>query len=177
MIIEPKIRGFLCTTTHPVGCAASVEEQIRVAQAKGRIHGATKALVIGCSTGYGLASRIAAGFGCGAGSLGVSFERPAERGRTASPGWYQNLAFDALVAKAGMYAKTLNGDAFAKDMKEEVVRLLKSELGPIDLFVYSLASPRRTHPETGVTYRSVLKPLGGSYTNKTMAFNPLVNGI
>jgi enoyl-[acyl-carrier protein] reductase/trans-2-enoyl-CoA reductase (NAD+) len=172
MIIEPKIRGFLCTTAHPVGCAASVEEQIRHVQKGGAVSGGPKkALILGCSTGYGLASRIAAAFGSGAGTLGVGFERPSERGRTASPGWYQNAAFDAAAHKAGLYSKTLNGDAFSDEMKAEVIALLKSELGPVDLFVYSLAAPRRTHPVTGVQYRSTLKPIGAPYTNKTLDFN------
>ena len=172
MIIEPKIRGFLCTTTHPIGCQAAVEEQIALVRKRGAIpNGSRKALIIGCSAGYGLSSRVVAAFGCGAGTLGVSFERPAERGRTASPGWYQNRAFDAAAAKAGLYSKTLNGDAFANDMKEEVVRTLKQDLAPIDLFIYSLASPRRTHPVTGITYRSTLKPVGKPYTNKTLDVN------
>ena len=146
MIIEPKIRGFLCTTAHPVGCRASVEEQIRHIRAGGQIAGGPrKALIIGSSTGYGLASRIAAAFGSGAGTLGVGFERPAERGRTASPGWYQTVAFEQAAAKEGLYAKSFNGDAFANEMKAEVVKELKQNLGPVDLFVYSLAAPRRTH--------------------------------
>ncbi len=172
MIIEPKIRGFLCTTAHPVGCRASVEEQIRHVQKGGPVKGGPKkALIIGCSTGYGLATRIAAAFGSGAGTLGVSFERPSERGRTASPGWYQNAAFDDAAHRAGLYSKTLNGDAFANELKAEVVALLKNELGPVDLFVYSLAAPRRTHPVTGIQYRSTLKPIGAPYTNKTLDFN------
>jgi hypothetical protein len=176
MIIEPKIRGFLCTTAHPDGCSASVAEQIRHVQKGGAVPGGPKrALILGCSTGYGLASRIAAAFsngaGRGAGTLGVGFERPAERDRTASPGWYNNVAFDAAAREAGLYAKTLNGDAFSNEMKAEVVALLKKELGPVDLFVYSLAAPRRTHPVTGIQYRSTLKPIGAPYTNKTLDFN------
>jgi enoyl-[acyl-carrier protein] reductase/trans-2-enoyl-CoA reductase (NAD+) len=172
MVIEPKIRGFLCTTAHPEGCRAGVEEQIRHVQKGGPIAGGPKkALIIGSSTGYGLASRIAAAFGSGAATLGVGFERPSERGRTASPGWYQNAAFDEAAHKAGLYAKTLNGDAFSSEMKAEVVDLLKKEVGPVDLFVYSLAAPRRTHPVTGVSYRSTLKPIGKPYTNKTLDFN------
>ena len=172
MIIEPKIRGFLCTTAHPEGCRASVEEQIRHVKKGGPVQGGPKrALILGCSTGYGLASRIAAAFGSGAGTLGVSFERPAERGRTASPGWYQNLGFEEAAHREGLFAKTLNGDAFADDLKAEVVALLKNELGPVDLFVYSLAAPRRTNPATGITYRSTLKPIGAPYTNKTLDFN------
>lgn len=172
MIIEPKIRGFLCTTAHPVGCRVSVEEQIRHVQKGGAVPGGPrKALIIGSSTGYGLASRIAAAFGCGAGTLGVGFERPAERGRTASPGWYQTVAFEEAAAKAGLYHKSFNGDAFAPGMKEDVAAELKKNLGPVDLFIYSLAAPRRTHPVTGETYRSVLKPIVAPYTNKTLDFN------
>lgn len=172
MVIEPKIRGFLCTTAHPEGCKAGVEEQIRHVQKGGPIAGGPKkALIIGCSTGYGLSSRIAAAFGSGAATLGVGFERPSERGRTASPGWYQNAAFDEAAHKAGLYSKTLNGDAFANEMKAEIVDILKKEVGPVDLFVYSLAAPRRTHPVTGESYRSTLKPIGNPYTNKTLDFN------
>ncbi len=172
MIIEPKIRGFLCTTAHPEGCRASVEEQIRHVRAGGPVAGGPrKALIVGASTGYGLASRIAAAFGSGAGTLGVSFERGPERGRTASPGWYQTVAVEEAAAREGIYAKSLNGDAFAESMKDEVIEILKKDLGPVDLFVYSLAAPRRTHPVTGATYRSTLKPIGASYTNKTLDFN------
>ncbi len=172
MIIEPKIRGFLCTTAHPDGCRASVEEQIRHVQKGGAIPGGPKrALILGSSTGYGLASRIAAAFGSGAGTLGVAFERPSERDRTASPGWYQNQSFDEAAQKAGLYARTINGDAFSAELKAEVVEILKKELGPVDLFVYSLAAPRRTNPATGISYRSTLKPIGAPYTNKTLDFN------
>jgi len=174
MIIEPRIRGFLCTTAHPLGCAASVEEQIRHVRSKGNIPGGPrKALIIGSSTGYGLASRIAAAFGSAAGTLGVAYERPAERGRTASPGWYQTQAFEEAAAKEGLYHKSLMGDAFSNEMKAEVVAALKAKdgLGPVDLFVYSLAAPRRVHPVTGETYRSVLKPITAPYTNKTLDFN------
>lgn len=171
MVIEPKIRGFLCTTAHPVGCTASVAEQIKVIEAGGPIaNGPRKALIIGCSTGYGLASRIAAAFGSGAGTLGVAFERPAERGRTASPGWYQTRAFEEAAAKKGLYHKTIMGDAFSNEIKAETLAALR-ELGPVDLFIYSLAAPRRAHPVTGEVYRSVLKPIVAPYTNKTLDFN------
>ncbi len=172
MVIEPRIRGFLCTTAHPIGCTASVEEQIQHVKSHGAIaNGPRKALVIGCSTGYGLASRIAAAFGCGAGTLGVAYERPAEKGRTASPGWYQTRAFEEAAAKEGLYHKSIMGDAFSKEIKDEVIATLKSELGAVDLFVYSLAAPRRVHPVTGVAHRSVLKPIKAPYTNKTLDFN------
>jgi enoyl-[acyl-carrier protein] reductase/trans-2-enoyl-CoA reductase (NAD+) len=171
MIIEPKIRGFLCTTTHPVGCAASVQEQIQYVKSKGPIpKGPKKALILGSSAGFGMSSRVAAAFGSGAGTLGIAFERPPEKGRTASPGWYQTVAFEKAAHAAGLWAKSINGDAFSDAVKAEAVQLLK-ELGPVDLVVYSLAAPRRTDPKTGVTYKSVLKPIGASYTNKTLDFN------
>lgn len=171
MIIEPKIRGFLCTTAHPIGCEALVQEQIDLVKAHGPIpKGPKKALVIGSSAGYGLSSRIAAAFGNGAGTLGLAFERPPEKGRTASPGWYQTAAFERAAHKAGLWAKSLNGDAFSESMKTEAIKLLK-ELGPVDLVVYSLAAPRRTDPKTSVVYKSVLKPLSTPYTSKTLDFN------
>ena len=172
MIIEPKIRGFLCTTAHPVGCEALVQEQIDSVRSRGPIpKGPKKALIIGSSTGFGLSSRIAAAFGSGAGTLGLAFERPPEKGRTASPGWYQTQAFEKAAQKAGLFAKSLNGDAFSEELKTQAIAILKNELGPVDLIVYSLASPRRTHPKTGVVYKSVLKPIGAPYTNKTLDFN------
>ncbi|MDB5051257.1 MAG: Trans-2-enoyl-CoA reductase [Fibrobacteres bacterium] len=171
MIIEPKIRGFLCTTSHPVGCEAGVLEQIDYVKSHGPIpKGPKKALIIGSSTGFGLSSRIAAAFGSGAGTLGLAFERPPEKGRTASPGWYQTQAFEKAAHKAGLWAKSINGDAFSEAIKTEAVALLK-ELGPVDLVVYSVAAPRRTDPKTGEVYKSVLKPIGKSYTNKTLDFN------
>jgi enoyl-[acyl-carrier protein] reductase / trans-2-enoyl-CoA reductase (NAD+) len=171
MIIEPKIRGFLCTTSHPVGCDASVQEQIDYVKSKGAIpKGPKKAFIIGSSTGFGLSSRIAAAFGSGAGTLGLAYERPPEKGRTASPGWYQTRSFEEKARKAGLWAKSINGDAFSDAVKAEAVALLK-ELGPVDLVVYSVAAPRRTDPKTGTVYKSVLKPIGHSYTNKTLDFN------
>jgi enoyl-[acyl-carrier protein] reductase/trans-2-enoyl-CoA reductase (NAD+) len=171
MIIEPKIRGFLCTTSHPLGCEAAVREQIRYVKSKGPVpNGPRKALIIGSSAGYGLSTRVAAAFGSGAATLGLAFERPSERGRTGSPGWYQTRAFEQAAREAGLWAKSLNGDAFSQDLKDQAVALLK-EIGPVDLVVYSLAAPRRTDPKTGEVYKSVLKPIGRSYTNKTLDFN------
>jgi enoyl-[acyl-carrier protein] reductase/trans-2-enoyl-CoA reductase (NAD+) len=171
MIIEPKIRGFLCTTTHPIGCEAAVKEQIRYVKSRGPIpKGPKKALIIGSSAGYGLSSRIAAAFGSGAATLGLAFERPSEKGRTGSPGWYQTRAFEKAAQEAGLWAKSLNGDAFSEDLKNQAVALLK-EIGPVDLVVYSLAAPRRADPKTGEVYKSVLKPIGKPYTNKTLDFN------
>ncbi len=172
MLIEPKIRGFLCTTAHPIGCEAAVRHQIDVIRAKGPVAGGPKnALVIGATTGYGLASRIAAGFGSGANTLGVGFERPAERGRTASPGWYQAQAFDKLAKAEGLFAKSLNGDAFTDELRAETLAEVKANMGPIDLFIYSLAAPRRVHPKTGTLHKSVLKTIGAPHTGKTVDFN------
>ncbi len=169
MIIKPKVRGFVCVTAHPEGCAAHVQEWIDHIKAKGPITpGPKKVLVIGSSTGYGLASRIAAAFGSGAATLGIFFERPSEEGRPATPGWYNTIAFTKAARAAGLYAKNLNGDAFSDDIKQQALALIRADLGQVDLVVYSLASPRRTHPKTGVVHKSCLKPVGQSYTNKTV---------
>ena len=167
MIIEPKTRGFICTTAHPDGCAEAVREQIDYVKSQPKTEGAKKALILGASTGYGLASRIAAAYSCGAATLGVIFDKPASGSRTASAGWYNTAAFERFVAADGLYAKTLNGDAFSKEMKEQVVELIKKDLGQVDLVVYSLASPRRTLAN-GTTVSSVLKTVGAPYTNKTI---------
>lgn len=169
MIIKPKVRGFVCVTAHPEGCAAHVQEWIDHVNAKGPIaKGPKKVLVIGSSTGYGLASRITAAFGSGAATLGIFFERPSEEGRLATPGWYNTIAFTKAARAAGLYAKNLNGDAFSDDIKRQALDAIRADLGQIDLVVYSLASPRRTHPKSGVVHKSTLKPVGTSYTNKTV---------
>lgn len=169
MVIKPKVRGFVCVTAHPGGCAAHLQEQIAHVRAGGPIKdGPRKVLVLGASTGYGLASRVAAAFGSGAATAGVFFERPSEEGRLATPGWYNSIAFTAAARAAGLYARNFNGDAFSTAMKQEVVAALKADLGQVDLVVYSLASPRRTHPTTGAVHKSVLKPVGTTYTNKTV---------
>ena len=169
MIIKPKVRGFVCVTAHPEGCAAHVQEWIDHVKSQGPLKGGPKkVLVIGSSTGYGLASRVAATFGSGAATLGVFFERPSEEGRPATPGWYNTIAFTRAAHAAGLYAKNLNGDAFSADIKKQALDLIRADLGQVDLVVYSLASPRRTHPATGVVHKSVLKPVGTSYTNKTV---------
>lgn len=169
MIVAPKIRGFICTTAHPEGCAKHVAEQIAVVKGRGPIaNGPRKVLVIGASTGYGLASRIAAAFGSGAATIGVFFERPGESDRTATAGWYNTVAFEKEAAAAGLYARSFNGDAFSDAMKAEVIEAIKADLGQIDCVIYSLASPRRTHPVSGEVFKSVLKPIGQSYTNKTL---------
>ena len=170
MIVKPRIRGFICTTAHPLGCAASVRRQIDYVQVAGPIDaGLGNALVLGCSGGYGLASRIVAGAGCGANTLGVSFEKPPSENRTATAGWYNNAAFDA--ARLGPRAATIDGDAFADATKARVMDALRAGFGPIDLLVYSLASPVRLHPRTGVLHRSAIKPLGQTLTMKSLNVN------
>ncbi|MES2697824.1 MAG: enoyl-ACP reductase FabV [Verrucomicrobiota bacterium] len=169
MIIKPKVRGFVCVTAHPDGCAAHVQEWISHVKTQGPIkNGPKKVLVVGSSTGYGLASRITAAFGSGAATLGVFFERPSEEGRPATPGWYNTIALTKAAHAAGLYAKNINGDAFSDDIKKQALDLIRTDLGQVDLVVYSLASPRRTHPKTGAVHKSVLKPVGQSYTNKTV---------
>lgn len=169
MVIRPKVRGFVCITAHPEGCAAHVAEQVAYVKSKGAIpNGPRSVLVIGASTGYGLASRITAAFGSGAKTLGVFFERPSDEGRPATPGWYNTLAFTEAARSAGLKAANINGDAFSDDIKKQTIDLLKREFAPVDLIVYSLASPRRTHPKTGVVHKSTLKPIGQTFANKTV---------
>lgn len=169
MIIKPKVRGFVCVTAHPVGCAAHVRQWIDYVRSQGPIAGGPKrVLVIGASTGYGLASRIAAAFGSGAATLGIFYERPSEEGRPATPGWYNSIGFTEAARSAGLTAVNLNGDAFSDEVKAKAVDALRRDVGPVDLVVYSLASPRRTHPRTGAVHKSVLKPVGAPYTNKTV---------
>lgn len=169
MIIQPKIRGFICTTAHPAGCAAHVQQQIDLVRSRGPLTGMPKkVLVIGASTGYGLASRIVPAFAGGAATLGVFFEKPGEEGRTGSAGWYNSVAFEKAAHAAGLYAKSINGDAFSDAIKEQAIATIKADLGQVDCVIYSLASPRRTHPKTGVVHSSVLKPVGPAFTNKTV---------
>jgi len=168
MIIEPKFRGFICTAAHPQGCYQSVSEQIEYVKSQGQFKGPKNILIIGASTGYGLATRIAAAFGSNAKTIGVFFERPASGKRTASAGWYNTVAFEDIAHKAGLYAKSINGDAFSDEIKEQTAALIREDLGKVDLVVYSLASPRRTDPSTGKTYSSALKPIGATYSNKTV---------
>lgn len=171
MIIEPRMRGFICLTSHPDGCEQSVKNQIEYIKSKGSIEGAKKVLVIGASTGFGLASRITSAFGSNAATIGVFFEKPAAEGKTASPGWYNSAAFEKEAHKAGLYAKSINGDAFSNEVKRQTLDLIKQDLGQVDLVIYSLASPVRQHPVTGVLHRSTLKPIGGVYENKTVDFH------
>ena len=165
MIVEPKVKGFICTTAHPTGCEKNVERQIEYVRNKGRIKGAKKVLVIGASTGYGLASRITCAFGMNASTIGISFEKEASGKRTATPGYYNNKAFDKAAADAGLYTKTINGDAFSKSLKDEVIDIIKNDLGKVDMVIYSLAAPRRTTAD-GTTYTSTLKTVGEAFTQK-----------
>ena len=169
MIIKPKIRGFICVTSHPEGCLAHVREQIELVRGRGAIaNGPKNVLVIGASTGYGLSSRITAAFGCGSATLGLFFEKPATADKPGSPGWYQSVAFESEAHAAGLYAKSLNGDAFSDEIKQQAVAKIREDLGQVDLVIYSLASPRRTNPRTGAVAKSCLKPIGAPYTSKTL---------
>lgn len=172
MIIKPKIRGFICTTAHPAGCEANVREQIAYVKSRGELkNGPKKVLVIGASTGYGLASRINAAFGSGAATIGVFFEKPGSEGKTGSAGWYNSAGFDKAAKEEGLYAKSINGDAFSNECRQTVIDLIKKDLGQVDLVVYSLASPVRKMPETGEVVRSALKPIGEPY--KSVALDAL----
>ncbi|MCZ2487085.1 enoyl-ACP reductase FabV [Aquirufa antheringensis] len=171
MIIEPRMRGFICLTSHPKGCEKNVLNQIDYVKSKGAIDGPKKVLVIGASTGFGLASRITSAFGSDAATIGVFFEKAPAEGKTASPGYYNSLAFEAAAGKAGLYAKCINGDAFSNEVKAQTIDLIKADLGQIDLVIYSLASPVRQHPVSGVLHRSVLKPIGDTFTDKTVDFH------
>lgn len=167
MIVEPKVKGFICTTAHPEGCRESVRRQIAYCKSKGMVEGSKKVLVIGSSTGYGLASRIAVTYGYGADTIGVSFEKEAKGKRTATAGWYNTKAFEQIAAEDGYYAKSFNGDGFSKEMKDEVIRTIKNDWGQADMVIYSMAAPRRTMPD-GTRVSSVLKTVGEEFTNKTI---------
>ena len=171
MIIEPRMRGFICLTAHPKGCEQNVKNQIEYVKSKGKINGPKRVLVIGASTGFGLASRITSAFGSDAATIGVFFEKAPAEGKTASPGWYNSAAFEQEAAKAGLYAKSINGDAFSNEVKQQTIDMIKADLGQVDLIIYSLASPVRQHPVTGVLHRSTLKPIGSTFTNKTVDFH------
>jgi enoyl-[acyl-carrier protein] reductase/trans-2-enoyl-CoA reductase (NAD+) len=171
MIIEPRMRGFICLTAHPKGCEQNVKNQIDYVKSKGKINGPKRVLVIGASTGFGLASRITSAFGSDAATIGVFFEKAPSEGKTASPGWYNSAAFEVEATKAGLYAKSINGDAFSNEVKQQTIDMIKADLGQIDLIIYSLASPVRQHPVTGVLHRSTLKPIGSTFTNKTVDFH------
>ena len=171
MIIKPRIKGFLCTTSHPLGCETDVKNQIEhVKQAGAIADGPKRVLVIGASGCYGLASRITAAFGCSAATIGVFFERPAVKNRTASPGWYKSAAFTRAAEDAGLYAANLNGDAFSAELKQATIELIKKDLGQIDMVIYSLAAPARQLPD-GSLVRSTLKPIGEPFEGATIDLN------
>ncbi|MFZ5654423.1 MAG: enoyl-ACP reductase FabV [Pseudomonadota bacterium] len=175
MVIQPKVRGFICTNAHPVGCAANVQQQIDYVMSRGPIPGGPRrALIIGSSTGYGLASRIVAAFGCGADTLGVFFEKEPSDRRPGTAGWYNTAALQHAARARGRYAEGINGDAFSDQVKDQVVDRLQRELGPVDLVVYSIAAPRRTDPRTGITYTSALKPIGQPFTMRGINTDTLV---
>ncbi len=167
MIVEPKVKGFICTTAHPVGCKENVKKQITYIKSLGENHCPKKVLVIGASTGYGLASRIAAAFGGHADTLGVMFEKEASGKRTATPGYYNTRAFEEFAQEEGLYAKSINGDAFSREIKEKVIETIQKDMGKVDLVVYSLAAPRRAMAD-GTVYQSVLKTTGEVYTQKSL---------
>jgi enoyl-[acyl-carrier protein] reductase / trans-2-enoyl-CoA reductase (NAD+) len=171
MIIEPRMRGFICLTAHPVGCEQNILNQINYIKSKGHVNGPKKVLVIGASTGFGLSSRITSAYASNASTIGVFFEKPAADGKTASTGWYNTAAFEKQAHKDGLYSKSINGDAFSNEIKRKALDLIKADLGQIDLVIYSLASPVRTNPNTGIMHKSVLKPIGRSYTSKTVDFH------
>lgn len=167
MIVQPKVKGFICTTAHPEGCKAGVKAQIDYVKSQPKAEGVKKALVIGCSMGYGLASRIALAYSCNAATLGIIFDKPAKGKRTATAGWYNTAAFEEYAEQDGLYARTLNGDAYSEEMKQQTIEVIKRDLGKVDMVIYSIAAPRRTAPD-GITYRSVLKTTDKEYTNKTI---------
>ncbi|WP_340399172.1 enoyl-ACP reductase FabV [Paenibacillus sp. FSL H8-0079] len=171
MIIKPRTRGFICTTSHPVGCAAQVQEQIDYVKSQPELKGPRNVLVIGASTGYGLASRVVSAFGAGANTVGIYRPSSSTEKRTASAGWYNSAAFEKAAEEACLKSYSVTGDAFANETREKAVELIRSELGQVDLVVYSVASARRTEPNTGEVFNSVLKPIGQSYTNKTVNFH------
>lgn len=167
MIVQPKVKGFICTTAHPEGCKASVKAQIEYVKSQPKAEGPKKVLIIGSSMGYGLATRIAATYACGADTIGVIFDKDGKEKRTGTAGWYNTAAFEEFATADGYYAKTINGDAYSQEIKDEVIELIKKDWGKADMVIYSIAAPRRKAPD-GVTYRSVLKTTEKSYTNKTI---------
>lgn len=171
MLIKSRMRGFISLTAHPAGCEQNVLDQINYIKSKGAIDGPKRVLVIGASTGFGLASRISSAFASDAATIGVFFEKEPQPDKTATPGWYNSAAFTKAAKAAGLYAKNINGDAYSDAIKQKTIELIKADLGQVDMVIYSLASPVRTHPITGVTHRSVLKPIGQSYSNKTVDFH------
>lgn len=171
MLIKSRMRGFISLTAHPEGCEFNVLNQIKYVKSKGKIEGPKKVLVIGASTGFGLASRITSAFANDAATIGVFFEKEPQPEKTATPGWYNTAAFTKAAKAAGLYAKNINGDAFSNEVKAKTIELIKADLGQVDMVIYSLASPVRTNPVTGITHRSVLKPIGQPYSEKTVDFH------
>ena len=167
MVVTPKVRGFICTTAHPIGCREAVKSQIEYTKSQPKTEGPKKVLVLGASMGYGLSSRIAAAYSCGAATIGVIFDKPGDGKRTGTAGWYNTAAFEEFAHADGYYAKTINGDAYSREVKEQAIALIKQDLGKVDMVVYSLAAPRRTASD-GTVYTSVLKTTGEAYTNKTI---------
>ena len=164
MIIKPRVRGFMCITTHPTGCDANVLNQINYIKNQATVDMPKRVLVIGSSTGYGLAARISAAFGGGASTLGIFFEKPGTERKPGTAGWYNSAAFHKYAEQDGLYAKSINGDAFSNEVKQQAIDIIKEDLGQIDLVIYSLAAPRRQHPDTGEVYNSTLKPIGKNVT-------------
>ncbi len=171
MIIKPKFRGFICTTAHPEGCEYNVKQQIEYVKKEKKIKGPKNVLVVGASAGFGLASRIVSTFACGASTIGVFWEKPASGNKTATAGWYNSAAFEKAAKAEGIYAKSINGDAFSNEIKEKTIELIKKDLGKVDMVIYSLASPRRNNPVDGNSYTSVLKPIGKDFVNKNVDFH------
>lgn len=167
MVVQPKVKGFMCTTAHPEGCKAAVKAQIEYVKAQPKTEGSKKVLVIGASMGYGLASRIAVTYSCDADTIGIIFDKAGKEKRTASAGWYNTAAFEEFAAADGYYAKSINGDAYSQEIKDETIALIQKDWGKVDMVIYSIAAPRRTAPD-GKTYRSVLKTIGEEYTNQTI---------
>ena len=175
MIIKPRVRGFICVTTHPTGCRAAVKEQIDYIRAQpARPDGPKRVLVLGASTGYGLAARITAAFGSGAATLGVFFEREGTESKPGTAGWYNSAAFHEFAHAEGLYARSVNGDAFSDEAKARVIEIIKADLGQVDQVVYSLAAPRRKHPKTGEVISSTLKPIGAPVTLKGLDTDKVV---
>ncbi|MXZ44642.1 MAG: trans-2-enoyl-CoA reductase family protein [Gammaproteobacteria bacterium] len=173
MIVKPRIRGFICTTAHPTGCARNVQDQVNYVRGRPRVSGTTNALIIGCSAGYGLASRISAAFGCRANTIGVSFEKEPTDRRTGSAGWYNNVAFDRLARSVNLFSNKFNYDDFSYHTKAEVINAIRNNLNSIDLLIYSLAAPIRTHPKTGEVFRSSIKPIGQDMSSRTLKLDVL----
>ncbi len=170
MIIEPRIRNNICLTAHPTGCSLQVRDMIRATKHRRKLAGPKAALIIGASNGYGMGARVTAAYACGAVTLGIAFERPSSKTKIGTAGFYNDRSFLAYAAEDGIPAWSLNGDAFAPELKREALDLIRRHLGPLDLVVYSIAAPRRLDPATGMLHSSVIKPIGSAYTARTVDF-------